>query len=143
VPRQPPNYFQALGPVVVGVGDDEPRLVLQLVEAGANRLREALVDCLNRVEPFAHVKRAERDAVGRDRWASRQRLGEIRAMDKPRCRQPNRFKRLLAVLRRRCEQTVPRSWLDEPPADPDIGVREPRRPPPDGGARTMLLEPPL
>jgi hypothetical protein len=50
-------------------------------------------------------------------------------MDKPRCRRPNRFKRLIAVLRRRCEQTVPNSWLDEPPADPDIGVREPRRRP--------------
>ena len=27
-------------------------------------------------------------------------------MDKPRCRQPNRFKRLIALLRRRCELTV-------------------------------------
>ncbi len=70
-------------------------------------------------------------------------MATIGAMDKPRCRQPNRFKRLLALLRRRCEQTVPRSWLDEPPSDPDIGVREPRRPRPDGGAGTMLLEPPL
>jgi hypothetical protein len=65
-----------------------------------------------------------------------------RAMDKPRCRQPNRFKRLIAFLRRRCEQKVPNSWLDEPPADPDIGVREPRRPRPHGGAGSVLLEPP-
>ncbi len=64
-------------------------------------------------------------------------------MDKPRCRQPNRFKRLIAFLRRRCEQTVPSSWLDEPPADPDIGVREPRLPRPNGGAGSVLLEPPL
>jgi hypothetical protein len=26
---------------------------------------------------------------------------------------------------RRCEQTVPTVWLEELPADPDIGVREP------------------
>ena len=32
--------------------------------------------------------------------------------------------------------------LDEPPADPDIGVREPRRAWPDGGG-IVLLEPPL
>jgi hypothetical protein len=67
----------------------------------------------------------------------------IGAMDRPRCRQPNRFKRLIAFLRRRCEQVVPTSWLDEPPADPDIGVREPRRPRPNGGAGTVLLERPL
>jgi hypothetical protein len=70
-------------------------------------------------------------------------LRTIRVMANPRCRQPNRFKRLSAFLRLRREQTVPRSWLDEPPAEPDIGVREPRRPRPDGGAGTMLLEPPL
>jgi hypothetical protein len=64
-------------------------------------------------------------------------------MDEPRCRQPSRFKRLIAMLRRRCEQTVPTAWLDEPSADPDIGVREPRRPRPHGGAGTVLLEPPL
>jgi hypothetical protein len=45
-------------------------------------------------------------------------------MDKPRCRQPNRFKRLIAFLRRCCEQTVPSSWLG-------------------GGASPVLLEPPL
>ena len=67
----------------------------------------------------------------------------IGAMDERRCRQPNRFKRLIAFLRRRCEQTVPTSWLDEPPADQDIGVREPRRPRSNGGAGTVLLEPPL
>jgi hypothetical protein len=65
------------------------------------------------------------------------------AMDKPRCRQPNRFTRLTAFLPRRFEQTVPSSWLDEPPADPDSGVREPRRPRPNGDAGTVLLEPPL
>jgi hypothetical protein len=65
------------------------------------------------------------------------------AMDEPRCRHPSRFKRLIAVLHRRCAQTVPKSWLDEPPADPDIGVREPRRPQPHGGAGSVLLEPPL
>jgi hypothetical protein len=65
------------------------------------------------------------------------------AMGNPRCRQPNRFKRLIAFLSRRCEQTVPSSWLDEPPANPDIGVREPRRPRPNGSAGTVLLEPPL
>jgi len=64
-------------------------------------------------------------------------------MDKPRCRRPNRFNRLLAFLGRRCEQTLRSSWLDEPPADPDIGVREPRRPQPNGGADTVLLEPTL
>jgi hypothetical protein len=64
-------------------------------------------------------------------------------MDKPRCRRPHRFKRLIAFLHRRCEQTFPTSWLDEPPSDPDIGVREPRQPRPHGGAGTVLLEPPL
>jgi hypothetical protein len=67
----------------------------------------------------------------------------IAAMDKPRCRHPNRLQRLIAFLRRRCEQTLPTSWLDEPPADPDIGVREPRRPRPSGGAGIVLLKPPL
>jgi len=64
-------------------------------------------------------------------------------MDRPRCRQPNRFKRLLAFLCRRCETTTPSSWLDEPPGDPDIGVREPRRPRPQGGTGTVVLESPL
>jgi hypothetical protein len=64
-------------------------------------------------------------------------------VDKPRCRQPNRFKRLSAFLRRSCQQTVPTSWLDEPPADPHTGVREPRRPRPHSGTGTVLLEPPL
>jgi hypothetical protein len=64
-------------------------------------------------------------------------------MDTPRCRRPNRFNRLIAFFRRRCEQTVPSSWLDGPLADPDIGVREPRRPRPHGGAGTVLLDPPL
>jgi hypothetical protein len=64
-------------------------------------------------------------------------------MDEWRCRrQPSRFKRLISFLRRRRE-TVPSSWLDEPPADPDIGVREPRRPKPEGGSGTVLLDPPL
>jgi hypothetical protein len=63
-------------------------------------------------------------------------------MGKPRCWQPSRFKRLIAFLRRRGAQPVP-PWLDEPPADPDIGVREPRRPRPEGGAGTVLLDPPL
>jgi hypothetical protein len=63
-------------------------------------------------------------------------------MDKPRCgRKLTRFKRLVAfILRRRPE--IPSSWLDEPPVDPDIGVREPRRPRPEGGAGTVLLDPP-
>ncbi len=64
-------------------------------------------------------------------------------MDKPSCRRPNRFKRFIAFLRRRCEQTAPSPWLDEPPAGPDIGVREPRRPRPHGGAGAVLLDPPL
>jgi hypothetical protein len=63
-------------------------------------------------------------------------------MDKRRCRQPNRFRRLITFLKRTCDMTLPSSWLDEPP-DPDIGVREPRRPRPDGSAGTVLLEPPL
>jgi hypothetical protein len=64
-------------------------------------------------------------------------------MDKPRCRQPSRLQRLIAFLRRRREPTLPSAWLDEPPADPDIGVREPRGPRPNGGPGTVLLEPPL
>jgi hypothetical protein len=63
-------------------------------------------------------------------------------MDKPRCRRPNRFKQLISFLRRPRRRTVPRSWLDEPPDDPDIGVREPRRPRPDAGSGTALLDPP-
>jgi hypothetical protein len=62
-------------------------------------------------------------------------------MDMASCRRPSRFKRLIAFFRRR-PQTVPSSWLDEPPADPDIGVREPRRPRPDTGSGTALLDPP-
>jgi len=64
-------------------------------------------------------------------------------MERPRCRQPNRFKRLLVFLRRRCETTTPNSWLDEPPGDPDIGVPEPRRPRPYGDTGTAVLDPPL
>jgi hypothetical protein len=56
-------------------------------------------------------------------------------------RRANRFKRLIAFLRRR-PVTVPSAWLDEPP-DPDIGVREPRRPRPSSGSGTAVLEPPL
>jgi hypothetical protein len=92
----------------------------------------------------------ESGLIGESRRRALQNLSRTRdrpwlrsqAMDKPCCRQPNRFRRLIAFLRRRCEQTVPSSWLDEPPADPDIGVREPRRPRPDGGAGRVLLEPP-
>jgi hypothetical protein len=63
-------------------------------------------------------------------------------MDEPRCRRPKRFKRLIALIRGSCEQTLPSSWLQEPPDDPDIGVREPRRPRPQGGTGMVLLEPP-
>jgi hypothetical protein len=69
-------------------------------------------------------------------------VATIEEMDRPRCRQPNRFKRLLAFLRL-CDTTTPSSWLDEPPSDPDIGVREPRRPRPHGGTGTVVFEPPL
>jgi hypothetical protein len=63
-------------------------------------------------------------------------------MGKPRCRrQPTRFRRLISFLLRRRPE-IPSSWLDEPPAGPDIGVREPRRPRPEGGAGTALLDPP-
>jgi hypothetical protein len=62
-------------------------------------------------------------------------------VNEPSCR-PNRFKRLMSFLRRQ-KEFVPSSWLDEPPADPDIGVREPRRPRPDAGSGTALLDPPL
>jgi hypothetical protein len=48
-------------------------------------------------------------------------------MDKLSPRQTNRFKRLIAFLRRRREQTVPTSWVDKPPADLDIVLRESRR----------------
>jgi hypothetical protein len=61
-------------------------------------------------------------------------------MDRPRCRQPSRFKRLIALLRLRRRKPEPFSWPEEPP--PDIGVREPRRPRPEGGAGTAILEPP-
>jgi hypothetical protein len=64
-------------------------------------------------------------------------------MDTPDCRRkPNRFKRLISFFRLR-RQTVPSSWLDDLPADPDIGVREPRRPRPDAGSGTALLDPPV
>jgi hypothetical protein len=63
-------------------------------------------------------------------------------MDEPRCREPSRFTRLISFFRRPRRQTVPSSWLDEPPADPDIGVREPRRPRPDAGSGTAILDPP-
>jgi hypothetical protein len=62
-------------------------------------------------------------------------------VNEPRCR-PNRFKRLVSFLRRR-KPFEPSGWLDEPPADPDIGVREPQRPRPDAGSGTVLLDPPL
>jgi hypothetical protein len=60
----------------------------------------------------------------------------------PHCNRPNRFKRLVTALRLRRRRTIPSEWLDEPPADPDIGVREPRRPRPDEGSGTALLDPP-
>jgi hypothetical protein len=48
--------------------------VLQLEETGSDRLGDALVDRLDRPEPFAHVERAEGDAVRGERWASRDGL---------------------------------------------------------------------
>ena len=67
--------LQALRPVVVAVGDDEPRLVLQLVESAGDRLRDKLIDFLDRVEPVAHVERAKLAAVRRNRRRSRDGLG--------------------------------------------------------------------
>jgi hypothetical protein len=58
-------------------------------------------------------------------------------MGKDRCGRRSLLARLTRFLRRRCEDTVPAAWLDEPPP-PDIVVREPRRPRPDGGAGTAL-----
>jgi len=47
----------------------------------------------------------------------------------------------MSMLRlRRREDRPPAGWLDEPP--PDIGVREPRRPRPFGGAGAATLDPP-
>jgi hypothetical protein len=46
----------SLRAIVEGVGDDEPRLVLQLVQADADRLRDKSVNRLDRVEPGAHVE---------------------------------------------------------------------------------------
>jgi hypothetical protein len=48
--------------------------------------------------------------------------------------------RLLALFRLRHQKPESLSWPEEPP--PDIGVREPRRPRPEGGAGTAVLEPP-
>jgi len=50
------DYFRALGPIVERVDDGEPRFVLQLIEADADRLRDTFVDRLDRVEPGAHVE---------------------------------------------------------------------------------------
>jgi hypothetical protein len=43
-------------------------------------------------------------------------------------------------LRRRRDTRVLTEWPDEPP--PDVGVREPRRPRPFGGAGAVTLDPP-
>jgi len=50
------DYFRALGPIVERVDDGEPRFVLQLIEADADRLHDTFVDRLDRVEPGAHVE---------------------------------------------------------------------------------------
>src|SRR5438093_3216901 len=104
----------------------------------AASLSRAATSSTTRADSSSTSSRSSRAAERpRAKWSA----ATIEAMDKPRRQQPNRLKRLIAFPRRRCEQTVPSSWLDEPPADPDIGVREPRRPRPHGSAGTVLLEP--
>jgi hypothetical protein len=73
------------------------------------------------------------------RWALQR--ASISAVDKARCERRSLIWSLRRLLRPHCEMVVPSSWLDDSP--PDIGVREPRRPRPEGGAGTALLEPPL
>ena len=58
-------------------------------------------------------------------------------MDRRRCRQPSRFRRLIALFRFRHRKQEPFYWPEEQP--PDIGIREPRRPRPAGGAGTAVL----
>jgi len=56
------------------------------------------------------------------------------------CR-PSRLRRLASMFRlRRRESQLAREHPDDPP--PDIGVREPRRPRPFGGAGAVTLDPP-
>jgi hypothetical protein len=53
----------------------------------------------------------------------------------------NGLRRLASMLRfRRRGTRLPPEYLDDPP--PDIGVREPRRPRPFGGAGAATLDPP-
>lgn len=55
---------QAVGAVVKGARDEKVSLICQLVEASGNGLVDALIDCMDRLDPLAHVERAERGVVG-------------------------------------------------------------------------------
>src|SRR5262249_23652984 len=58
--------FEAVASVVERARDDKFSLVCQLVKAGHHGRVYALIDCVNRLDPLAHVERAERAAVGGD-----------------------------------------------------------------------------
>jgi hypothetical protein len=53
---------------------------------------------------------------------------------------PNPFKRIIAALLGRGPRYDDRSSWGDPP--PDVGVREPRRPPPSGLGGAAILDPP-
>lgn len=65
---------EALGTVVEHARDDEVSLGYRLVETGRDGLVDSFIDCLDRLDPGAHVDRAERSAVGGDTEVRSDRL---------------------------------------------------------------------
>ena len=66
--------FQAVTAVVEDARDDELSVVCQLVEASGNGLVDALIDCVDRLYPLAHVERAELAVAGGHTRVRRDRL---------------------------------------------------------------------
>jgi len=66
--------FQAVRAIVEDARDDELSVVCQLVEASGKGLVDALIDCVDRLDPLAHVERAELAVVGGHTRVRRDRL---------------------------------------------------------------------
>src|SRR5206468_3703184 len=58
--------LQAVRSVVERAPDEKRSLVCLLVEASGDGLVDALIDCVNRLEPLLHIERSQLVAVGGD-----------------------------------------------------------------------------
>jgi len=67
--------LDAVPAVVERARDDEFSLCCQHVKAGDDRLVDALIDCVNRFDPLAHVEHAKLSVVGCDTRVRGDRLG--------------------------------------------------------------------